>query len=143
MPQAQAHREPDAAEDDLAAVLSGLRNELERHADTCAHQGPWWSQKLSQWGPSTLVLLVFLGMFTGWIPSPVSQTLSEVRQLRIDFGEYVRLQTRFADEFAPMIRTEAGHVTDLARFKDDQSRLLRNICRNTAKSLPAQDNCDR
>jgi hypothetical protein len=137
-----AERDDAAPPESLREVLHGLREELQRHSEAC-DPGPWWSQKIKDWGPSTLVLVVFLGMFTGWIPSPVSQTLAEVRQLRIDFSDYVRLQMRFTDEFAPLMRTDSGHIADLARFKDDQSRLLRNICRNTAKSLPAQDNCDR
>lgn len=88
---------------------------------------PWWAKNVSAFyltiGPSTLVLVVFLGMFTGWIDSPLLEARDLIR----------KNQTYLVD-----------HLNTMYQDHHAQTQFLWAICMNTAGAdRSAADRCQR
>ena len=81
--------------------------------------GPWWSRSAWQMGPLAIGFLMLLAAMLGWVP------------LRRDNGAAAHFQT--------LQKT----LTDHADQGKDMLRVLRTICRHTAKSDQSKEDCDR
>lgn len=93
---------------------------------------PWWAQMglviLFWLGPAALVAAVFLAMWTGWLPSPITKN-----------GEtLVRVESKLDTAVARMgDEVRNSHLND-----EHVVRLLLATCRNVAKSDTERMNCE-
>lgn len=97
------------------------------HKDT-----PWYAQMalvVTFWlGPAALVAAVFLSMWTGWIPSPITDNGRKIDQLSAKFDQAIMKMTE--------------RVGKAGEADDSQTRILLVICRNTSKTPLQQAQCD-
>ena len=79
---------------------------------------PMWVKIIMYIGYPAFITLVFLGIFVGYIPSPITEVKASVTDLTKELE---------------------GHST----LDGDRIRILRSICRNTANTEIAKLECDR
>lgn len=82
---------------------------------------PWWSKSAWQMGPLAIGFLMLLAALLGWMPSRKENGMGSpqaVEHLQKTFNDH-------ADQGKEMLR------------------VLRAICRHTAQSLSAKEDCDR
>lgn len=83
---------------------------------------PWYVKavlwSLQYIGLPTVFAVVFLGIFVGYIPSPITENRDETRALRKD-------------------------VDHLLKYVEVSSRLHRQVCRNTAPDPAEKVECNR
>lgn len=82
--------------------------------------GPWWSRSLWQVGPLAIGFLMLLAAMLGWTPFASKHANS---------GAGAASLHQKLDE----------HISQ----SKDTLRVLRAICRHTARSEPAKEDCDR
>ena len=117
-----ARTTPNDAVNRLAPKLDALVDTLRGHIETEA--SPWWARgwlgACLQVGPVVVVMFVFLGIFTGAIPSPLLKIASVTKDV------------------AGMREALSKHV----QTQEEAVKLWRSICRNTAKTDVAREMCD-
>jgi len=93
---------------------------------------PWWAKLTVQicfwFGPTVVVAAVFIGMWTGWLPSPITDSRNALTRLetKLDgaiFSMHNRMNTTVARE-------------------ENQLRVLLTICRNVASTDIQKAQCD-
>lgn len=93
---------------------------------------PWWGKFLVQiifwFGPSIVVAAVFMSMWTGWLPSPITQN----REILI----------RVENKLDASIMTMTNKVASLDFRDESMLRILLVICRNSANSVIQRIQCD-
>ena len=85
---------------------------------------------INEAGIATVLLIVFLLMYMGVLPSGVSQAFDTITK------EHTVSATKHAEDAALVLRS-------LNDFQNTQLRLIRQICRNTAKNDTQAIECDR
>jgi len=93
---------------------------------------PWWARigliVLFWLGPAAIVAAIFLAMWTGWLPSPItrnSEALARIEQ-KLD-GAVARM----------MDEVRSSHLTD-----EYMMRIALQTCRNVARSDMDRARCD-
>ena len=99
---------------DVEQFAEALAAHLERVGPRNGNGSPWWSKAVWQVGPVVVMLFIFLGMITGWVPSPLSRIAG--------------IETMIEKHMAT---------------QEEALRLWRTMCRNTAKTDMQRDMCDR
>ena len=93
---------------------------------------PWWAKELRQYilwfGPTVVVAMVFLAMWAGWIPSPITENQKTLARVEAKLD---------------------GAVNDMksevksSKWSDESMiRLQLQTCRNTSKSEAQMLKCD-
>lgn len=93
---------------------------------------PWWIQVglivLFWLGPAFLVGVVFLSMWSGWLPSPIT--------------ENQKILMRVEGKLDSAITRMAGEVDSSHRNDENVVRLLLATCRNVARNDFDRSQCD-
>jgi hypothetical protein len=106
----------DAPVEELAELISSQLSLAVKNGS-----GPWWSRAVSQWGPVVVIVFILLGIVTGMIPSKFDKM----------------------DHIDSLLQTHVAQEIERQRTSEAEQKLLRVICRNTAKTDIARDSCDR
>ena len=117
--------------------------------DTETTEGPWWTRTLWQMGPLVFGFIVLLGVVTGFVPSPITrvgelehkitESTEEIKELR---ASQDAMRMTLSSTTATAAET-AAKLTALNIRLDEQTRLMRAICRNTARTDFTRESCDR
>lgn len=86
-------------------------------------RAPWWSRSAWQLGPLAIGFLMLLAAVLGWVPGVLDNRTSSS-----EAGSVSRIEKMLENHTAQT---------------DATNRLLRSICRHTAKSDAAKEDCDR
>lgn len=97
-----------------------------------AGDSPWWWKAVVQilfwFGPTIVVATVFLGMFTGFVPSPITDNNKIL----------IRLEGKMDNAMAEM----RGRVIESKTFYEYLLRLQLQTCRNTSKNEAQYQRCE-
>jgi|MudIll2142460700_1097286.scaffolds.fasta_scaffold123515_3 hypothetical protein len=116
----------------MSEELEGQQEFNQRLLPMIPQGAPWWVQTgliIMFWlGPASLVGVVFLSMWSGWLPSPITENQKILTRLETKFDTAI---TRMSSE------TDNRHRND-----ENVVRLLLATCRNVAKNEFDKSQCD-
>ncbi len=97
-----------------------------------ADDAPWWARLLIYvicWlGPTVVVAGVFLAMWAGWVPSPITENNRMLHEIQGTLNRSIE-DTKS--------ETSRSHTSD-----ENSLRVLLLICRNTARDSQQAARCD-
>src|SRR5690349_8783616 len=107
---------------------------------------PWWARGgwgiLVHFGPTVLICLFLVGVLVGLVPSPLLRIPDIEREVSEIKKEHEDMKVHQATQSAEQA-SQSARLAALGLQSDMQTRLLRAICRNTAKNPFTLDACDR